>query len=97
MKIRKFTAKIAPLIGLIAVGVMLATPASANIGAPVAVSASFGQFSEILNPVFGGCLDVTNASTRPGAFRSFIARTATTSSGYRNQPATIPQAPNNVD
>jgi hypothetical protein len=67
MKIRKFVARIAPLIGLIAVGGMLTTPASADTGAPVAAPASFVQFSEILNPVFGGCLNVTNASTTPGA------------------------------
>lgn len=58
---RRFGTKLVSLIGLLAavVGVTLATPAAAP--------ASLGNFFEIVNPVFGGCLDVLDTSTLPGA------------------------------
>ncbi|MFL6145461.1 MAG: RICIN domain-containing protein [Labedaea sp.] len=61
MNTRRFRSKIASLIGLAAavIGIMLATPAAAP--------ASIGPFFEIVNPVFGGCADVINASTSAGA------------------------------
>jgi Ricin-type beta-trefoil lectin domain len=61
MKTRSLRTRIAAVIGLIAtvIGIVLATPTAAP--------AALGDFSEIVNAAFGGCLDVLNGSTQAGA------------------------------
>jgi hypothetical protein len=67
MKTRRFRTKVISIVGLVAVavGIMLATPTAAP--------ASVGGFFEIVNPVYGSCVDVPDGTTRPGATLQSVA------------------------